>query len=340
MYVLVCETKNYLSRLRYASKAAWVALLVLDDTMLMWTRWGVWRVHLRRIRIKFLRSPVFDDSVSTNEDTERQGMLRSSKRENQMRSIHLVRKPPNIAVTGCTSPSHRISHMWDLMSLGPLMRSLTMTSSDNFWTFSTCPFCLSVHGLELITQDSHVELAYDIFTCSQMVGINDLSILDSGPKSQLGRVLKVSIDERPSSLLFVNNHAGIDSDYSTYFPRSSLQHVITLSAKILRLHEIQSSSNSSWWAVNTKGQHVHHVLYAHLFSMFADIVCGLADHFTDFENTIQLLMPWAAAGSASFRFNDIWSSQVTFELFKSHLMYVWIYWYNKLFGMHELTRRF
>ncbi len=165
------------------------------------------------------------------------------------------------------------------------------------------------------------------------IGINDLRLLDPGRMSQLVRELKNPSNQRPSSLLFVgrqvkdlalrelfpdNNfkkhccdgvatlridNASTYSDHPIFFAESSPSQAIPLAAEDPRVCETESFPIQ--WAEDTTVQHLYNVLHARLFCLFADVVCVFADDFADFEQTVQLLKSWAAAGSASVHFDKI-----------------------------------
>lgn len=148
----------------------------------------------------------------------------------------------------------------------------------------------------------------------QVIGINDLRLLDPGRMSQLARELKNSANQRPSSLLFVGrqakdfalrelfpdnnfkkrfcdgvatlriNNANIYSNYSIFFAESSPSQAISLAAEDpcackTKLYPIE-------WAKNTTVQHLYNILYARLFCLFADVVCVFADNFANFNYAV------------------------------------------------------
>ena len=167
----------------------------------------------------------------------------------------------------------------------------------------------------------------------QVVGINDLRLLDPGRMSQLVRELKDPANQRPSSLLFVgrqakdlalrelfpdNNfkkhpcdgvatlridNASIYSDRPILFAESSPSDAIPLAAEDPHLCETESVPIQ--WAEDTTVQELYNVLHARLFCLFADVVCVFADDFADFDDAVQLLKSWAAAGSAAGHFDKI-----------------------------------
>ena len=167
----------------------------------------------------------------------------------------------------------------------------------------------------------------------QIVGINDLRLLDPGRMSQLVRELKNPLNKRPSSLLFVGRQAKdlalqelfpdnnfkkhccdglatlrIDNastyfDHPIFFAESSPSQAISLAAEDPCVGETKSFPIQ--WAEDTTVQHLYNVLHARLFCLFADVVCVFADDFADFDHAVQLLKSWAAAGSASVHFDKI-----------------------------------
>ena len=167
----------------------------------------------------------------------------------------------------------------------------------------------------------------------QVVGINDLRLLDPGRMSQLVRELRNPSNQRPSSLLFVgrqakdlalrelfpdNNfkkhfcdgvatlridNASTYSDHPIFVAESSPSQAIPLAAEDPRVCETESFPIQ--WAEDTTVQHLYNVLHARLFCLFTDVVCVFADDFVDFDHAVQLLKSWAAAGSASVHFNKI-----------------------------------
>ena len=167
----------------------------------------------------------------------------------------------------------------------------------------------------------------------QAIGINELRLLDPGRTSQLVRELKDPANQRPSLMLFVgreakdlalrelfpdNNfkkhscegvatlridNASIYSDHPILFAESRPSHAIPLAADDSRLCETDSFPIQ--WADDTTVQQLSNVLHARLFCLFADVVCVFADDFADFDETVQRLKSWAAAGSASVHFDKI-----------------------------------
>ncbi len=167
----------------------------------------------------------------------------------------------------------------------------------------------------------------------QVIGINDLRLLDPNRMSQLIRKLKNLSNQRPSSLLFVGRQAKnlalrelfldnnfkkhfcddvttlrIDNastyfDHSIFFAKSSPSQAIPLAVE--DSHVCETKSFLIQWAKNTIVQHLYNVLHAHLFYLFADVVCVFVDDFVDFEHVVQLLKSWVAIDSASVHFDKI-----------------------------------
>ena len=167
----------------------------------------------------------------------------------------------------------------------------------------------------------------------QVIGAGEIRLVDPGRMSQLVRGLRDPTNQRPSSILFVGRYAKdlalrelfpdnnfkkgfcdgvailrVDnastfSDNPIFFAESSPSQAIPLAAEDPRTCETDSFPVQ--WAEGTTVDHLYNVLHARLFCLFADVVCIFADDFTDFDQVIQLLVSWAAAGSASVHFNQI-----------------------------------
>ena len=175
-------------------------------------------------------------------------------------------------------------------------------------------------------------------TWLQVVDINDLRLFDSDCMSLLTRELKNLVNQRSSSLLFVerqaknlalrelfsdNNfkkrfcddvailridNASVYFDYSIFFAKSSPSQTIFLAAENSCVCEIESFPIQ--WVENTTVQHLYNVLHARLFCLFADVICVFVDDFADFDHVVQLLKSWVAVNSAFVHFNTIRSRVV------------------------------
>jgi len=172
----------------------------------------------------------------------------------------------------------------------------------------------------------------------QVVGMNEIRLLDPGRMSQLVGELRNAANQWPSQLLFVGQHtkdlalrelfpdnnfkkgfcdgvatlqidnASIYSEYPIFFTESSPSQVTPLRAE--DAHTCNTESFSIQWAEDTTLQCLYDILHIHLFCLFTDVICVFADDFASFNQVVQLLKSWAAAGSASVHFKKLRSRVV------------------------------
>ena len=167
----------------------------------------------------------------------------------------------------------------------------------------------------------------------QVVGINEVRLFNPGRMRQLVEELRNPAHQRPSFYHFVgqrtkdralrelfpeNNfkkivcegvatlrvdNATTYSDSPVFFAESSPNRAIPIAVEDPRACETESFPVQ--WAEYATGQRFNDVLHARLFCLFVDVVCIFADDFEDFDQVVQLLESWAAAGSASVHFNRV-----------------------------------
>jgi len=167
----------------------------------------------------------------------------------------------------------------------------------------------------------------------QVVGVNEIRLLDPGRMSQLVGELRNAANQRPSQLLFVGQHtkdlalrelfpdnnfkkgfcdgvatlrvdnASTYSEYPIFFAESCPSQATPLMAE--DAHTCETESFPVQWAEDMNLQYLYNVLHARLFCLFTDVICVFADDFAAFNQVVQLLKSWAAAGSASVHFEKL-----------------------------------
>ena len=130
----------------------------------------------------------------------------------------------------------------------------------------------------------------------------------------VGRQAKNAVVEElfPGSAFGYCSHKGVatlrvddesaGSDHPIFLAESSPDQVISLAAE--DSCSCESQSFPLQWAEGIPVQRLYNLLHARLLCLFANVLFVFADDFADFDQVIQLLESWAAAGSASVQFNQ------------------------------------
>ncbi|MCJ1235116.1 hypothetical protein MMC14_003080 [Varicellaria rhodocarpa] len=166
----------------------------------------------------------------------------------------------------------------------------------------------------------------ECLACLQVIGVNEIRLVDPGRMSHLVKELRDPVNQRPSTLLFIgrqakdlalrelfpdNNfkkgfcdgiatlrvdNASIYSNNPIFFAESTPGPAMPLTAEDSHISDTDSF-HIQWADITT--QHFSDVIYARLFCLFCDVICIFADDFSNFGQVVQLLESWAAAGSAA-----------------------------------------
>ena len=166
----------------------------------------------------------------------------------------------------------------------------------------------------------------------QVVGVNEIRLLNPGRINQLAKELRDPVNQRPSTSLFVGRHAK-DLALRELFPENNFKKGVYDGIATIRVDNTSTySDNPIFFAESNPGQTIplitedsrfsetdsfpiqwadtitqlfSDIIHARLFCLFADVICVFADDFSDFDQVVHLLESWAAAGSASTYFHKV-----------------------------------
>ena len=166
----------------------------------------------------------------------------------------------------------------------------------------------------------------------QVIGVNDIRLLDPGHMYRLIRELRDPTTQKPSTLLFLGKYTK-NLALREIFPRNNFKKGLCDGVATLRSDNTSTYSDKPilfaesdpgqaiplaadrytsgtesfpiQWTEGTSAGQLYNILHARLFCLFADIICIFADDFIDFDQVIQLLVSWTAAGSANTQFSEV-----------------------------------
>ena len=204
--------------------------------------------------------------------------------------------------------------------------------------FFQSTFCHPIYLIQLASRKALLTksmASYKQLACLQIVGINNLRLLNPDCMSQLVRKLKDPSNQWSSTLLFVGqqaknlalqelfsdnnfkkyfcnsmatlqiNNTSTYSDHFIFFVKSSLSQAILLITEDPHVCEIKSFLIQ--WTKNTTVQHLYNILHICLFCFFINVVCMFVNDFVNFKHAVQLLKSWTVTDSTSVHFDKIWS---------------------------------